>query len=73
MLLRGNIEHRFKAFQIALGGNNGPGFMTPNEVRKRQNLPKDPNPSSDELHKGPVKPTPKGSSDTPPPGEPGND
>lgn len=39
MLLRGNSEMRAKVYQIALGGNNNPGYMTVNEVRQRENLP----------------------------------
>ncbi|RVU17488.1 phage portal protein [Methylobacterium oryzihabitans] len=42
VLVRGNIESRFKAYGTALGGSAGPGFMTPNEVRRRQNLPARP-------------------------------
>lgn len=42
VLLRGNIESRYKAYQLALGGSSGPGHMTPNEVRRRQNLPARP-------------------------------
>jgi HK97 family phage portal protein len=32
-LLRGDINSRYGAYQIALGNNNNPGFMTINEVR----------------------------------------
>jgi HK97 family phage portal protein len=32
-LLRGDIKSRYEAYQIAMGGNNGPGWMTGNEVR----------------------------------------
>ncbi len=39
MLLRGDSETRAKVYQIALGGNNNPGYMTINEVRQRENLP----------------------------------
>lgn len=41
-LLRGNTESRYKAYQIALGGNNNPGFMKVNEVRAKENMPADP-------------------------------
>jgi HK97 family phage portal protein len=41
-LLRGNTESRYKAYQIGLGGNNNPGFITINEVRSKENLPPDP-------------------------------
>lgn len=37
VLVRGNIESRFKAYRLALGGSSGPGWMTPNEVRRKQN------------------------------------
>lgn len=50
VLVRGNIENRFKAYQIGLGGNNGPGFLTQNEVRRRQNLPRSSDPGADKLH-----------------------
>lgn len=39
MLLRGDSKTRAEVYQIALGGNNNPGFMTINEVRQRENLP----------------------------------
>lgn len=38
-LLRGNNETRSKSYQVALGGNNNPGWMTINEVREKENLP----------------------------------
>lgn len=37
-LLRGDIQSRYQAYQIALGNNNNPGFMTINEVRALENL-----------------------------------
>jgi len=37
-LLRGDINSRYKAYQISLGNNNNPGFMTINEVRALENL-----------------------------------
>jgi HK97 family phage portal protein len=37
-LLRGDIQSRYAAYQIALGNNNNPGFMTINEVRSLENL-----------------------------------
>jgi len=37
-LLRGNIQARYAAYQIAIGNNNNPGFMTINEIRERENL-----------------------------------
>ena len=37
-LLRGDIASRYSAYQVALGNNNNPGFMTVNEVRSLENL-----------------------------------
>ena len=47
-LLRGDISARNKAYQIALGGNQQPGYMTVNEVRTLENLQKVKN--GDELY-----------------------
>ncbi|MEY8205406.1 MAG: phage portal protein [Bermanella sp.] len=33
-LLRGDIKSRYEAYQVALGGNQQPGFLTINEVRE---------------------------------------
>ena len=49
-LLRGNLETRFKAYGTALGGNNGPGFATQNEIRAKLNMPRSKDPQSDKLH-----------------------
>jgi hypothetical protein len=38
-----------QAFRFALGGNNGPGVMTPNEVRQKLNLGPSSDPKADEL------------------------
>ena len=46
-LLRGDIGTRYGAYQISLGNNNNPGFMTVNEVRRLENL--DPVDDGDEL------------------------
>lgn len=46
-LLRGNIAARYQAYQIAIGNNNNPGFMTVNEIRDRENL--NPTEGGDEL------------------------
>lgn len=46
-LLKGNIQGRYGAYQIAIGNNNNPAFMTVNEVRDRENL--NPVPGGDEL------------------------
>lgn len=48
-LLRGDIKTRYEAYRIAKGGNQDPGFMTINEVRKLENLP--PDPEGDTLYK----------------------
>jgi len=37
-LLRGDIQSRYAAYQVSLGNNNNPGFMTINEVRALENL-----------------------------------
>ncbi|KMQ75294.1 phage portal protein [Marinobacter subterrani] len=37
-LLRGDTKARNEAYQIALGGNQLPGYMTVNEIRKLENL-----------------------------------
>lgn len=34
-----DIDKRFTAYRGSLGGSSGPGFMSVNEVRKRENLP----------------------------------
>lgn len=39
-LMRGDIKGRHEAYQIALGGNQQPGWMTVNEVRRLENKPK---------------------------------
>lgn len=39
-LLRGDIKSRYEAYQIALGGNQQPGFMTINEVRELEDREK---------------------------------
>ncbi|MGY2051691.1 phage portal protein [Methylobacterium sp. JK268] len=58
VLVRGDIESRFKAYRLALGGSSGPGWMTPNEVRRKQNDPA--RPDGDDLTKWvqPAQPTP---------------
>jgi HK97 family phage portal protein len=38
-LMKGDTLQRANAYQIALGGNNSPGYITVNEVRIRENLP----------------------------------
>jgi HK97 family phage portal protein len=48
-LMRGDTKSMFEAYRTAMGGNNGPGFMTPNEVRRKLNLPLDGAPASSRL------------------------
>ncbi len=38
-LLRGDAKTRADYYTSALGGTQAPGYMTPNEVRARENLP----------------------------------
>jgi HK97 family phage portal protein len=38
-LLRGDTKARSESYQMALGGNQMPGFLTVNEVRKLENFP----------------------------------
>ncbi|TDX64006.1 HK97 family phage portal protein [Methylosinus sp. sav-2] len=47
--VRGDMKTRMEAFQIALGGNNGPGVMTANEVRQKLNMGPSKDPSADKL------------------------
>lgn len=53
-LMRGDFKTRNEGYRQALGGSGGPGYMTPNEVRKLENLA--PKKGADELQKF----TPKG-------------
>ena len=55
-LLRGDIGSRYSAYQISLGNNNNPGFMTINEVRALENL--NPVDDGDELF-SPQEPEPE--------------
>lgn len=48
-LMRGDTKSMFESYRMAMGGNNGPGFLTQNEVRRELNLPRDEAASSDEL------------------------
>ncbi|MBY6242831.1 phage portal protein [Methylosinus sp. Sm6] len=47
--VRGDLTTRMQAYRFALGGNNGPGVMTPNEVRQKLNLGPSSDPKADEL------------------------
>ena len=48
-LLRGDTKSRSESYQISLGGNQMPGYLTINEVRKLENYP--PVDGGDELYK----------------------
>lgn len=50
-LLRGDIKGRSEAYKIALGGNQEPGYMTVNEVRRLENLP--PVEGGDDIYRPP--------------------
>lgn len=49
-LLRADIKTRNDAYKVALGGNQIPGYMSKNEVRKIEGLPPDSDPRSDEIY-----------------------
>ena len=72
-LLRGDINSRYKAYQISLGNNNNPGFMTINEVRTLENL--NPIDGGDDLFSPQSKPEtpPETPEETPELGESDND
>ena len=61
-LLRGDIQSRYGAYQISLGNNNNPGFMTINEVRALENL--NPVDGGDELF-SPQEPEPEPENEPP--------
>lgn len=48
-IMKGDTKARNESYQISLGGNQQPGWMTINEVRKLENLP--PVTGGDELYK----------------------
>lgn len=48
-LLRADIKSRYEAYQIALGGNQQPGWAAVNEVRKKENMK--PIDGGDEVYK----------------------
>lgn len=53
-LLRADIKIRNEAYRVALGGNQVPGYMSQNDIRRLEGLPPDPDPKSDELYRPPV-------------------
>lgn len=50
-LERGDLKGRNESYRAALGGSNGPGYMTPNEVRRLENLAPLDDPEADRLVK----------------------
>lgn len=48
-LMRGDTKAMFEAYRMALGGNNGPGFLTQNEVRRKLHLSRDDSAEADQL------------------------
>lgn len=55
-LVRGDFKTRNEGYKSAMGGSAGPGWMTANDVRKKENMP--PHPDGDVLPTWP--PTPPG-------------
>lgn len=51
-LLRGSTKDQGDFFAKALGSGGQPGWMSPNEVRRLNDMPDDPNPASNEISKG---------------------
>lgn len=47
--VRGDMLSRMQAYRAALGGNNGPGVMTQNEVRAKMNMGLSDDPRADTL------------------------
>ncbi|MCH2040290.1 MAG: phage portal protein [Saccharospirillaceae bacterium] len=62
-LLRGDIKSRYEAYQVGLGGNQQPGFLTVNEVRELED--RAPIDGGDKLYK-PLTGETDGSNDEPP-------
>ncbi len=50
-LLRGDAKTRNEVYKGALGGNQVPGYMSQNAVRKLENLPPDDDPESDKIYR----------------------
>ncbi|ATC26489.1 phage portal protein [Caulobacter vibrioides] len=48
-LTQSDTKGRSEADRVALGGSAGPGYMTPNEVRRRRRLPRSSDPNADKL------------------------
>lgn len=64
-LLRGDSKARAEFYKAAIGGNGVPGWLRPNEARRKENLP--PDPDGDTLYTPPANaaPAPAGKTDQP--------
>lgn len=51
-LLRGSTKDQGDFFAKALGAGGQPGWMSPNEVRRLNDMPDDPDPASNQISKG---------------------
>ena len=47
--LRTDVQSRYSAYSVSLGGNNNPGFVSINEVREKENLPLLDDPRANEV------------------------
>jgi HK97 family phage portal protein len=67
-LLRGSIAEQGDFFAKALGAGGQPGWMSPNEVRRTNDMPDDPDPTSNQISKGTLaqRPTEEGGDDATP-------
>jgi hypothetical protein len=54
-LLRGDVKTRAEFYKVALGGNQVPGFMTVNELRKLENRKPFEDPKYDQPYEPPQK------------------
>lgn len=54
-LLRADIKTRNDSYKVALGGNQAPGYMSKNEVRRTEGLPPDPDEASNKIYEPSVK------------------
>ncbi|MFW2541524.1 phage portal protein [Primorskyibacter sp. 2E107] len=74
-LLRADLAARYDAHKIAVGGTQHPGWMTVNETRELEGLPKSDDPDADTLFrpvmKGDASSTDQGGSTDPQPPSPG--
>lgn len=59
-LLRADIKTRNEAYKVALGGNQAPGYVTPNEIRKKEGYPPNEDEKSNKIYQPPEKPDNKG-------------